>query len=92
MERRTVSARTQLFIVVTGDWGGDLQGVLCSPDEALWQHISSNEDWLARDLTVGFSHRRAELEKRYPDGYDVEFVPPGQPVPVPIAHLFRQPA
>lgn len=80
-----------LYLVVTGTWpDGDLTGVACTETEVLWHHTSSNEAWLRRDLTDGFPGRLGELRHRFPDGYVVDFVAAGHPLPVQIAGHFRR--
>jgi hypothetical protein len=61
---------------------GDLGGALHTADgELLWSHVSSTTGWLRRDLTTGFTDRKRDLERRYPDGYDVVWLAPGDPLP-----------
>jgi hypothetical protein len=62
-----------VYVVPHAQWStGDISGcLLLESGEVLWSHISSSMGWLQRDLTSGFGDRREELERRYPDGYNV---------------------
>lgn len=62
-----------VYVIVETEWeSGDTGGCLLADTGAvLWGHLSSNLDWLKRDLTSGFSDRREKLEHLYPNGYEV---------------------
>jgi hypothetical protein len=71
--------RPKVYVAVTmrssqpTEWGpGDVAGVLLlESGEPLWSHYSSSLGFLRGDLTTTFADRRLELERRFPDGYDV---------------------
>jgi hypothetical protein len=81
----TETQRPTLYIVAARDesaYTGDIAGALYTADgELLWSHVSSTTGWLRRDLTTGFTDRKYALEQRYPDGYDVVWNGPSDPVP-----------
>lgn len=82
-----------IYVVVTGRLGhGDVAGVLVVDGKPLWSHLSSSVTYLKRDLTDGFGDRKEELERRFPDGYNVEVfdLPEGDKLPDDIAHLFEK--
>lgn len=66
----------RVYVVVEGEWAsGDVGGcLLLDTGEVPWSHMSSSKTWLTRDLTIGFADRRAELERRYPDGYETVLI------------------
>jgi hypothetical protein len=66
-----------VYVIVAGHpFGGrDLAGMSMTADgEVLYQHVSSNENWLRSDVTDGFADRKAALAERYPDGFEVEMI------------------
>lgn len=76
---------TTLYVVELGKpWGLDVAGVLMTPwGEQLFWHVSSNSDWLRRDLTENFG-RATKLASRF-GAYDVVHVPLGAEIPAEIA-------
>lgn len=70
------AARGTVYVVIDCQFGsGDVGGsLLLDTGEVKWGHLSSGLGWLQRDLTVGFTDRRVELERLYPNGYDVVVV------------------
>lgn len=76
---------TTVYVVELGKpWGLDVAGVLMTPwGEALFSHVSSNSDWLRRDLTENFG-RATKLASRF-GAYDVVHVPLGAEIPAEIA-------
>lgn len=72
---RYEAPRGTVYVVVTAQWNSDIAGcLLLDSGEVKWEHMSSGQGWLVRDLTSGFADRRAELERIYPNGYDVVLV------------------
>lgn len=76
---------TTVYVVELGKpWGIDIAGVLMTPwGETLFSHVSSNSDWLRRDLTENFG-RATKLASRF-GAYDVVHVPLGADIPAEIA-------
>lgn len=76
---------TTVYVVELGKpWGLDVAGVLMTPwGETLFSHVSSNSDWLRRDLTENFG-RGTKLASRF-GAYDVVHVPLGADIPAEIA-------
>lgn len=76
---------TTVYVVELGKpWGLDVAGVLMTPwGETLFSHVSSNSDWLRRDLTENFG-RATKLASRF-GAYDVVHVPLGTEIPAEIA-------
>lgn len=76
---------TTVYVVELGKpWGLDVAGVLMTPwGETLFSHVSSNSDWLRRDLTENFG-RATKLASRF-GAYDVVHVPLGAEIPTEIA-------
>lgn len=65
----------RLYIFITYRLGTDVGGTLYDHEgEPLWSHLSSSVEWLKVDLVGGFTSRREDLAKRYPDGYEVVLV------------------
>lgn len=81
--------RPKVYIVVEGRSPfGDVTGVLVTVEDGpLWSHSSSDIEWLRNDLTTTFPDRKALLDERYPDGYDVVLLD-GDPLPEPIRRYF----
>ena len=79
----------EVYIVVQGRSAiGDVIGLLVTAEDGpLWGHTSSHLEYLKGDLTTTFTERRAALEAKYPDGYDVVVID-GSPLPEPIARYF----
>lgn len=67
-----MTTRPKVYVAPFGRWGSEdiAGGLVTETGEVLWEHISSNTDWLRHDLTET-ARRRADLEARYPDGYEV---------------------
>lgn len=65
---------TTVYVVELGHpWAGDIAGVLMTPwGERLFHHVSSDADWLRRDLTENFG-RDTKLAARF-GAYDVVYV------------------
>lgn len=76
---------TTLYVVELGKpWGGDITGVLMTPwGEQLFWHVSSNADWLRRDLTENFG-RPTKLASRF-GAYTVVYVGLDDEIPAEIA-------
>jgi hypothetical protein len=56
-------------------YGGDVGGILMHADGSVgWEHMSSGLDWLATDLTSGFSERAAKLAEQYGEDLDVAII------------------
>jgi len=70
------AAKPTVYVVIESEWkSGDVGGcLLLDTGEVKWSHMSSSRGWLQRDLTVGFTDRRTELERLYPNGYEVVVV------------------
>lgn len=73
MTEKGPSSQGTVYVCPQSTWGsGDVAGcLLLDTGEVPWSHMSSSMGWLTRDLTSGFTDRREELERRYPDGYEV---------------------
>lgn len=83
---------TKLYVVALGRFGADdISGVLITGNgEGIHQHVSSSIGWLVADLTSHFG-RKAELEQRYPDGYEIVTIDLGDDLPSEIAAYFESP-
>lgn len=86
-----MSDKPTLYVVPHTKWpSGDIAGALVSPDKIWWDHMSSNLDWLVRDLTTSFTERREQLAATYPDGVNLVIVGfEDGTIPPEIAHHFR---
>ena len=89
MTEQAVESKPKVYIVVLGHSAlGDIDGVLVTVEDGpLWSHMSSDIEWLRNDLTTTFTDRKATLEAKYPDGYDVVLID-GTPLPADIARYF----
>jgi hypothetical protein len=76
---------TTLYVVELGKpWALDIAGVLMTPwGESLFHHVSSNADWLRRDLTENFG-RATKLAARF-GAYTVVYVGLDDEIPAEIA-------
>jgi hypothetical protein len=76
---------TTLYVVELGKpWALDIAGVLMTPwGETLFSHVSSNADWLRRDLTENFG-RATKLASRF-GTYTVVYVSLDDEIPAEIA-------
>lgn len=76
---------TTLYVVELGKpWSLDVAGALITPwGETLFTHMSSNADWLRRDLTENFG-RATKLAARF-GAYDVVYVGLDDEIPAEIA-------
>lgn len=75
----------KVYVVIQAEWpSGDVAGCLLhEAGDVTHSHMSSSRGWLVRDLTVNFG-RHAELEARYPDGYEVVTVGDGDGLPLEV--------
>ncbi len=82
-------AATTLYVVELGrPWGIDIAGSLMTPwGETLFHHVSSNADWLRRDLTENFG-RATKLTSRF-GTYTVVYVGLDGEIPAEIAQYLR---
>ena len=75
----------KVYIVASrpeAQYHGDIAGELRTADgELLWGHLSSSVGWLKNDLTGPMASRKYELERMYPDGYEVVWLGPGDDRP-----------
>lgn len=79
-----MSDKPTVYVCVTGSNGHDVAGtLLLDSGEAPWGHMSSSREWLRLDLTENFG-RREELERRYPDGYEVQVLDIEDEIPADV--------
>lgn len=78
-------AATTLYVVELGKpWALDIAGALMTPwGETLFSHVSSNADWLRRDLTENFG-RDTKLAARF-GTYTVVYVSLDDEIPAELA-------
>jgi hypothetical protein len=79
---------TKLYAVVGPESGGDRPGVLVdgTTGAVIYSHISSSRSWSQQDLTRSFG-RDQELARKYPEGYEVEFLESWRDAPPEVRDL-----